>query len=118
MIVSVATDIKTAAAQKFDEAVTEVRSRADDAKAGMADEVSDVAMALRRAAAVDLLSDAFGHCKLIGWADEAAPLLAACGLDGQADAGFCRFDDKDAVARFVTACRALRHWPRKKAVLA
>lgn len=50
MIGSVATDIKTAAAQKFDEAVTEVRSRADDAKAGMADEVSDVAMALRRAA--------------------------------------------------------------------
>jgi len=67
-------------------------------------------------AAVAFLSDAFGHCKLIGWADEAAPLLAACGLDGLADAGLCRFDDKDAVARFVTACRALRHWPREKAM--
>lgn len=46
---SVASDIKAAAGHKFDEAVTEVRSRADTAKAGVADEVSDVAMALRRA---------------------------------------------------------------------
>jgi hypothetical protein len=46
---SVASDIKDAASQKFSEAVTEVRSRADDAKAGVAGEVKDVAKALRRA---------------------------------------------------------------------
>ncbi len=46
---SVASDIKAAASHKFDEAVTEVRARADDAKSGMAAEVKDVAMALRRA---------------------------------------------------------------------
>lgn len=46
---SVATDIKDAATHKFDEAVTEVRARADDAKADVANEVKDVAMALRRA---------------------------------------------------------------------
>lgn len=46
---SVASDIKTAATNKFGEAVTEVRARADDAKSGVADEVEGVASALRRA---------------------------------------------------------------------
>lgn len=46
---SVATDIKAAATQKFDQALTEVRAKADDAKADVANEVNDVAMALRRA---------------------------------------------------------------------
>lgn len=49
MIGSIASDIKDAASHKFDEAVTEVRSRADDAKAGVASNVSDVANALRHA---------------------------------------------------------------------
>ncbi|MBQ2260033.1 MAG: hypothetical protein II336_01545 [Loktanella sp.] len=46
---SVAADIKNAALNKYEEAVTEVRASADDAKAGVADEVKDVAAALRRA---------------------------------------------------------------------
>jgi len=46
---SIASDIKQAAAQKFGEAMTEVRAKADDAKGGVADEVQGVAMALRRA---------------------------------------------------------------------
>ncbi|MFN7225198.1 MAG: hypothetical protein ACK4MS_14375 [Paracoccaceae bacterium] len=46
---SVASDIKEAAVSKFDDAMTEVRSRAGNAKDGVADEVKDVAAALRRA---------------------------------------------------------------------
>jgi hypothetical protein len=46
---SVASDIKDAASQKLDEAMTDVRSRADSAKSGVADEVQGVANALRRA---------------------------------------------------------------------
>ena len=46
---SVASDIKVAATQKLDEAMTEVRSKADGAKADVASEVKDVAEALRRA---------------------------------------------------------------------
>lgn len=46
---SVATDIKDAASQKFDEAVSEVRAKADNAKSGVASEVNDVANVLRRA---------------------------------------------------------------------
>ena len=49
VIGSVAADLRDAAAQKFDEAVTEVKSQANDAKANVAGEVKDVAMALRRA---------------------------------------------------------------------
>ena len=49
MIGSVASDIKAAATQKFDQAVTGVRAKADDAKAEVAYEVKDVATALRRA---------------------------------------------------------------------
>ncbi len=46
---SVATDIKAAASNKFDQAMTEVRAQADGAKTGVADEVTSVANALRRA---------------------------------------------------------------------
>jgi uncharacterized protein YjbJ (UPF0337 family) len=46
---SVASDIKDAAAKKFDEAKSDVRSKAHDAKDGVAEQVKDVANALRRA---------------------------------------------------------------------
>lgn len=46
---SVASDIRSAASHKYDQAVTEVRAKADDARSDMADEVKDVANALRRA---------------------------------------------------------------------
>jgi hypothetical protein len=49
LVGSVASDIRTAVSHKFDEAVTEVRGKADHAKSDVADEVKDVAMALRRA---------------------------------------------------------------------
>lgn len=49
MIGSVAADIRSAATEKFGQAVTEVRTKANDAKTGMADEVKDVATVLRRA---------------------------------------------------------------------
>lgn len=48
---SVASDIKVAATQKFDQAMNEVRSKADGAKEGVANDVKDVAEALRRASA-------------------------------------------------------------------
>lgn len=49
MLGSVAADFKDAAAEKFGAAMTEVRAKADGAKDGVADEVKDVAMALRHA---------------------------------------------------------------------
>ncbi|MBR2655346.1 MAG: hypothetical protein IKD58_02450 [Loktanella sp.] len=46
---SVASDIKDAASQKFKEAATEVRAKADGARLDVAAEVNDIASALRRA---------------------------------------------------------------------
>ena len=46
---SVAADIQAAASRTFDKTVAEVKSQAEDAKTTVADQVSDAAMALRRA---------------------------------------------------------------------
>ena len=48
-ISSVAADIKAAASERYSQARTEVRGKADDAKAYVADEVKDISMALRHA---------------------------------------------------------------------
>jgi hypothetical protein len=46
---SVASDLRAAASQKYDETLTEVRARAEGAKTGVATEVQNVANALRHA---------------------------------------------------------------------
>ncbi|WP_104016946.1 catalase [Roseovarius nitratireducens] len=66
-------------------------------------------------AAVDFVNDAFAHCKFIGWAAGATELMEACGLDDFDDTALCKLIDPAAVAQFVTACRALRCWPREAA---
>ncbi|PWK61463.1 catalase [Roseicyclus mahoneyensis] len=66
-------------------------------------------------AAVDFLSDAFVHCKFIGWVDDASDLIDACALTGKEEAGLCKLDGPEAVMPFVAACRSLRHWPREDA---
>lgn len=68
--------------------------------------------------AVDFLSDAFVHCKFIGWTEQATDLLTARGLSGVDDDALCLLDDATSVTRFVQACRALRRWPREETFLA
>ncbi len=67
----------------------------------------------RNPAAVSFLSDAFTHCKFIGWTSSAAPLLMTAGLNGDEDTALHNLADKDAARAFVAACPALRHWPRE-----
>lgn len=60
------------------------------------------------------LRDAFAHGKFIGHA-LAAPLFAAAGLGGKADAGCFDLglpDGGTGVDAFVAACARLRHWDR------
>lgn len=64
-------------------------------------------------AAMDFVSDAFVHCKFIGWAEHGAELMEGCGLRGLEDPALCTLDDAGAVKRFVSACRAQRYWPRE-----
>ena len=58
----------------------------------------------------DFVSDAFAHCKFIGYADSAMPLLAALGLDKKLDGGFVKLVDAGDAEVYVQACRALRFW--------
>ncbi|TIM69302.1 MAG: catalase [Mesorhizobium sp.] len=70
----------------------------------------------KQAAAKDFVSDAFAHCKFIGFTSGAEPLLTRAGVDADADEGLIRLDSKEAAEEFVQACRKLRLWAREAAV--
>jgi catalase len=67
-------------------------------------------------AARDFMSDAYAHCKFIGYTSGAAALLEAAGLpsDPAPDDGFVSLDDHKA-ADFIARCRLLRFWDRQRA---
>jgi catalase len=60
----------------------------------------------------DFLSDAYTHCKFIGYVAGAKPLLEAAGIDKKADGGFALLEKAGSASAFVKSCRALRYWPR------
>jgi catalase len=62
-------------------------------------------------AASDFVTDAYAHCKFIGYTREAMPLLEASRLAAQADDGFVRMDQAGAAA-FIGRCASLRFWRR------
>ncbi|MBH0238003.1 catalase [Methylobrevis albus] len=68
------------------------------------------------ATARDFVSDAFQHCKFIGFTADAAPLLARAGVAPDADEGMIEFADAASVPGFVESCRKLRLWARESAV--
>ncbi|WP_027164030.1 catalase [Mesorhizobium sp. WSM1293] len=68
------------------------------------------------AAAKDFVSDAFAHCKFIGFTSGAEPLLIKAGVAPDADEGLRRLDSAASVAAFVQSCRKLRLWAREAAV--
>ncbi|MFD0857897.1 catalase [Roseovarius aquimarinus] len=59
--------------------------------------------------AMDFVSDAYAHAKVIGWTDAAQPLMKAVGASP--DAGMAKLSEEGA-GDFVTLCRKLRHWER------
>ena len=79
---------------------------------------SDAGAALlaKDAASKDFVSDAFGHCKFIGYSAAAKALFAESRVPPELDGGFVPLaKPKDAKA-FVQTCRTLRFWPRELAV--
>ncbi|RUV01336.1 catalase [Mesorhizobium sp. M6A.T.Cr.TU.017.01.1.1] len=70
----------------------------------------------KEAAAKDFVSDAFAHCKFIGFTSGAEPLLAKAGVDADADEGLIRLESNKTAEKFVQACRKLRLWAREAAV--
>jgi catalase len=66
-------------------------------------------------AARDFLTDAFAHCKFIGFTGDAAPLFDAAGLAGLLDDGFADLGQLSA-ADFLSRCAQLRFWPRQASI--
>lgn len=69
----------------------------------------------RDAAAKDFVSDAFAHCKFIGYSRAAATLFAAARIPAKVDAGMIELSP-DKVTAFLTQCGKLRFWPRESEV--
>ncbi|NKJ42218.1 catalase [Novosphingobium sp. SG720] len=70
----------------------------------------------RDAAAKDFVTDAFAHCKFIGFSAQAETLLVAAGVAGLLDEACLPLDVTEDATAFITACRTLRYWPRELAV--
>jgi catalase len=63
-------------------------------------------------AARDFVSDAYAHCKFIGYNGDALPLFEASGLTSLMDDGFVSLDDRSP-GDFLAQCEQLRFWPRQ-----
>ncbi|MDT8855724.1 catalase [Paracoccaceae bacterium Fryx2] len=63
--------------------------------------------------AQDFLSDAYAHCKFIGCNDASNALFDACGLAEADDKGLWVLSTSTSIQAFLTACTALRFWPRE-----
>jgi catalase len=69
------------------------------------------------AAALDFVSDAFNHLKIIGYTPAAEPLLRRAGITGELDdAGVVPLRDLGAVAGFIAAAKKMRLWEREPKV--
>lgn len=64
--------------------------------------------------AKDFVSDAFAHCKFIGYVPAAKQLLDSAGLQGLLDEGCLQLEGNATVKAFIKTCRKLRHWQREE----
>jgi catalase len=65
-------------------------------------------------AAKDFVSDAFAHCKFIGYTREALPLIERAGVrQADFDEGLVELGGDTSVKSFLTACAKLRLWERE-----
>ena len=65
------------------------------------------------AAAKDFVTDAFAHCKFIALTDEAEEIFERAGIIDDLDEACLPLDSAEDAQAFLTACHALRHWPRE-----
>ena len=64
-------------------------------------------------AARDFVTDAFAHCKFIGYTPAAAAVIAAVGLAEKMDEGFTELDGAKSATAFLAKCGELRFWGRE-----
>jgi catalase len=70
----------------------------------------------RDAAAKDFATDAFAHCKYIGFSAEARAIFEKAGIADDLDEACLPLAKAGDAKGFIQACRSLRHWPRELAV--
>jgi catalase len=68
------------------------------------------------AAAKDFVTDAFAHCKYIGLTGQAKTLFEKAGIADDLDEACLPLAAAKDASPFLTACRALRYWPRELGV--
>ena len=73
------------------------------------------AMLAKDAASKDFVSDAFGHCKFIGYSAAATTLFDAARVP-ELDDGFVALGKAKDAKAFVATCRDLRYWARETKV--
>ena len=66
--------------------------------------------------AKDFVTDAHAHCKFIGYATSAQPLLDAAGVTALMDEGYVSLGTQKTAVGFIKTCRRLRHWEREPSV--
>jgi catalase len=59
----------------------------------------------------DFVTDAYAHCKFVGYVAAAAPLFDSTGLTALLDDGFVNLEN-DEVSSFLSRCEELRFWDR------
>jgi catalase len=67
----------------------------------------------QEAAAIDWLRDAFGHLKVIGHLESAAPLFEKAAIAADADAGLIALESRAGIAAFIAAAKQHRVWARE-----
>ena len=75
-----------------------------------------VKMLAQDAASKDFVSDAFGHCKFIGYGKNAKPLFDEARVPPALDDGFVALTKPKDAKAFVATCAKLRFWPREMTV--
>lgn len=78
--------------------------------------VDGAALLAGDATAKDFVTDAYAHCKFIGYTDEAIALFTKAGLADGLDDGCLVLETEGDVDGFVSACRTLRFWDREAKV--
>ena len=65
-------------------------------------------------AARDFVTDAYAHCKFIGYTGDVRPLFEAAGVIPLVDDGFIALDESSP-EDFIAKCGKLRFWDRVQA---
>jgi catalase len=74
------------------------------------------ALLSKDAAAKDFVTDAFAHCKFIGYTAEAQALFEKAGLAGQLDEACIELSSAKDAKAFIETCGQLRFWDRELVV--